>query len=136
MNVVVLIGRLTRDPELRFTQSGKAVANFSIAVDREFSKEKKTDFFRVSVWGKPAENVSNYMTKGRLVAVKGSLQTSSYEDKNNVTRQVTEVVADRVQFLDWGDRNTNDSKPKPNTSSNQEPDFSSFSSVEDEDVPF
>ncbi len=134
MNVVLLIGRLTRDPELRFTQTGKAVANFSIAVDREFSKEKKTDFFRVNVWGKQAENVSNYMTKGRLVAVRGSLQTSSYEDKNNVTRQVTEVVADRVQFLDWGDRNTNDSKP--NTSSAQEPDFSSFSSVEDEDVPF
>ena len=134
MNGVVLIGRLTRDPELRYTQSGKAVANFSLAVDRAFSKEKKADFFRVSVWGKQAEHVSNYMAKGRLVAVKGSLQTSSYEDNNNVTRNVTEVVADQVQFLDWGDRNGNDFKQ--NASSNQEPDFSSFSSVEDEDVPF
>ena len=132
MNSVILIGRLTKDPELRFTQSGKAVANFSIAVDREYSKEKKTDFFRIIVWGKQAENVSNYMAKGRLVAVNGSLQTSTYEDKNNVTRYVTEVVANRVQFLDWADKSTN----KQEESSKEDYDFTSFSAVEDEDVPF
>ena len=133
MNSVILIGRLTRDPELRFTQSGKAVANLSIAVDREYSKEKKTDFFRVIVWGKQAENVSNYMTKGRLVAVKGSLQTSNYQDKNNITHYVTDVVADRVQFLDWGDKSTNE---RTESSNGNEVDFSNFSAVEDEDVPF
>ncbi len=133
MNSVILIGRLTRDPELRFTQSGKAVANLSIAVDREYSKEKKTDFFRVIVWGKQAENVSNYMTKGRLVAVKGSLQTSNYQDKSNITHYVTDVVADRVQFLDWGDKSTNE---RADSSNGNEVDFSNFSAVEDEDVPF
>lgn len=134
MNVVMLIGRLTRDPELRFTQSGRAVATFSLAVDREFSKEKATDFFNIVVWGKQAEHVSNYMSKGRQVAVRGSLQTRTYEDKNNVKRYVTEVVADRVEFLGKSDRNgagSSTSQSSPN-----EPDFSSFSSVDDEDVPF
>ena len=133
MNLVLLIGRLTKDPEIRYTQSGMAVCNFSLAVDREFSKEKKTDFFRVVVFGKQAENVSNYMSKGRLVAVRGSLQTSTYEDKNNVTHYVTDVAASRVEFLDRGDKTPD---RNPSETSKTEPDFSSFSTVEDEDVPF
>ncbi len=133
MNSVILIGRLTKDPELRFVAgSGKAVANFSMAVNREFSKEKKADFFRVVVWGKQAENVANYLKKGRLVAVRGSLQTSTYEDKNNVTRYVTDIVADRVEFLEWGDKPS----PTQQDTSNDEFDFSDFQTVEDEDVPF
>ncbi|MCK5763688.1 MAG: single-stranded DNA-binding protein [Clostridiales bacterium] len=133
MNSVFLIGRLTKDPELRFVAgSGKAVANFSIAVNREFSKEKKADFFRVVVWGKQAESVANYLKKGRLVAVRGSLQTSTYEDKNNVTRYVTDIVADRVEFLEWGDK-TNSTQQN---ASDDEFDFSDFQTVEDEDVPF
>ncbi|MBN2260792.1 MAG: single-stranded DNA-binding protein [Clostridiales bacterium] len=133
MNSVFLIGRLTKDPELRFVAgSGKAVANFSIAVNREFSKEKKADFFRVIVWGKQAEHVANYMKKGRLVAVRGSLQTSTYEDKNNVTRYVTDIVADRVEFLDKGEKSDSEQK----NASNDDFDFSDFQTVEDEDVPF
>lgn len=133
MNSVFLIGRLTKDPELRFVAgSGKAVANFSLAVNREFSKEKKTDFFRIVVWGKQAESVANYLKKGRLVAVRGSLQTSNYKDKNNVKRYVTDIVADRVEFLEWGDK-SNSTQQK---ASDDEFDFSDFQTVEDEDVPF
>ncbi|QEK13506.1 single-stranded DNA-binding protein [Crassaminicella thermophila] len=106
MNHVVLIGRLTRDPELRFTAgSGRAVATFTIAVDRPFAKEKTADFFRVVVWGKSGENCANYLSKGRLVAVQGRLQNNTYETQNGEKRYTTEVVADRVEFLEWGNRN-------------------------------
>lgn len=100
MNLVVMVGRLTRDPELRFVAgSGKAVATFAIAVDRPFAKEKTADFFNVVVWGKPAENAANYLAKGRQVAVKGYLQTRSYDDKAGAKRYVTEIVADTVEFI-------------------------------------
>ena len=129
MNQVVLIGRLTRDPELRFTPgSGKATASFTLAVNREYSKEDKADFIRIVTWGKTAENIAKYIGKGRLIAVKGSMQTRNYEDKNNVTRYITEVVADRVEFLDY-------SKKSTNNESDDEYDFNKFEVV-DEDVPF
>lgn len=106
MNHVVLIGRLARDPELRFTAgSGKAVATFSIAVDRPFSKEKEADFFRVVVWGKQAEHCANYLAKGRLVAVEGRLQNNNFETQTGEKRYTTEVIADRVEFLDRGNKN-------------------------------
>lgn len=134
MNNVLMIGRLTKDPELRFVpDSGKAVANFTLAVNREFSKEKKADFFRIVVWGKQAENVATYVSKGKLVAVRGSLQTRNYENKEGVTVYITEILADRIEFLEWGEK----SKNETNKSSNGEKyDFSDFKSVEDEDVPF
>ena len=131
MNSVILIGRMTKAPEIRFTQSGKAVANFSIAVDRDYSKEKKTDFFNVQAWGKQAESCATYLDKGLLVGIKGSIQTGSYEDKNNVTKYTTDIVADQVQFLEW--------KDKENTAKDEkkvEPDFDNFATVTDEDVPF
>jgi single-strand DNA-binding protein len=133
MNVVLLIGRLTRDPELRYTQSGKAVANFNLAVDREHSKEKVTDFFRVIVWNKQAENLSKYSGKGRLVAVRGNLQTRSYEDKQQITRQITEVIAERIQYLDWGNKDGNQNQGN-NMSVDDE--YHGFMVVDDEDVPF
>ncbi len=148
MNSVFMIGRLTKDPELRFVAgSGKAVANFTIAVDREFSKEKIADFFPVVVWGKQAETTSQYMSKGKRVAVRGSLQTDKYQDKNDVTRYVTRVVAERVEFLDWGGsdssgssssqaRTTGNSSSNSTGDSEDNFDFSAFQSVEDEDVPF
>ncbi len=138
MNCVVMVGRLTRDPELRFIAgSGKAVATFAIAVDRPFAKEKTADFFNVVVWGKPAENAANYLAKGRQVAVKGYLQSRSYEDKTGVKRYVTEIVADTVEFIDRGDR-----KEKPAQDSGLDSfgeDFSTdgFQSIEDDDdIPF
>lgn len=97
------MGRLTRDPELRTTSTGKSVVSFSIAVDSPFKDEqgeKKTSFFRVSAWGKTAEFVSNYLNKGRLVAVDGRLESRKYTDKDGNNREVVEVVADNVQGLD------------------------------------
>jgi single-strand DNA-binding protein len=100
MNTVILIGRLTRDPELRYTNSGHAVANFTLAVDRPFSKEKETDFIPIIVWQKQAENCAEYLLKGSQVAVEGRLQVRGYEDKQGNKRTATEVVASSVQFLD------------------------------------
>jgi single-strand DNA-binding protein len=100
MNTVILIGRLTRDPELRYTNSGHAVANFTLAVDRPFSKNKETDFIPIIVWQKQAENCAEYLLKGSQVAVEGRLQVRGYEDKQGNKRSATEVVASSVQFLD------------------------------------
>lgn len=136
MNSVVLIGRLTRDPELRFTAgSGKAVATFSIAVDRPFSKNNEADFFRVVVWGKTGENCANYLAKGRLVGVQGRLQNNNYQTSTGEKRYSTEVVADRVEFLEWGN------KKEGNNLDPQFPDFNDgadgFQAIEDDDdVPF
>ena len=102
MNKVFLIGRLTRDPELRYTGSNIPVATFSIAVNRNYanqSGEREADFINIIVWRKQAENIKNYVKKGSQVAIDGRIQTSSYE-KDGVRRYNTEVVADNVQFLD------------------------------------
>mgnify|MGYP002714764422 FL=1 len=101
MNRVVLVGRLTKDAELRYTPSGVAVATFTLAVNRPFTNqqgEREADFVNVVAWRKTAENVANYTTKGSLVAIDGRLQTRSYE-KDGRRVYVAEVVADNVQFL-------------------------------------
>lgn len=102
LNRVILIGRLTRDPELRYTPNGVAVANFTLAVDRRQVKdrEKEADFIDIVVWQKQAENCANYIGKGRLVAVEGRLQIRSYDDKEGNKRKVAEVIAETVRFLD------------------------------------
>lgn len=102
VNRVVLVGRLTRDPEVRSTTTGKTVCDFSIAVDRRFQSQdgKETDFFRVIAWGQTAEFVSRYLTKGRLVAVDGRLQWRKYTDSQGISREAVEVVAESVQGLD------------------------------------
>ena len=102
MNKVVLIGRLTRDPELRYTGSNTPVATFSLAVNRNFSNqngEREADFINIVVWRKQAENVKNYLTQGSQVAVEGRIQTRTYDDQNGQKRYITEVVADNVEFL-------------------------------------
>ena len=107
MNSVVLIGRLTRDPETRYTSGTQmAVCTFTIAIDRvtRQGEEKKTDFPRITVFGKQAENCERFLKKGRLVGVQGRLQTGSYTNKDGATVYTTDVVADRVEFLEWGDR--------------------------------
>lgn len=105
MNNVVLIGRLTKDPELRYIpESQNAVATFTLAVDRPFSKEKQADFIRITVFGKQAENCERFLTKGRMAAIQGRLQTGSYKNKEGATVYTTDVVADRVEFLEWGDK--------------------------------
>ena len=103
MNHIVLIGRLTRDPELRYTPNGLAVANFDLAVDRPTTNqqgERETDFIRIVAWQKQAELCANYLKKGRLVAVEGRLQIRNYETQDGQKRKAAEVVAGFVQFLD------------------------------------
>ncbi|ABQ23612.1 hypothetical protein CKR_P31 (plasmid) [Clostridium kluyveri NBRC 12016] len=103
MNRTVLIGRLTKDPELKFTPSnGTAVTTFTLAINRRFSKDgqQEADFIPIVVWGKIAESSANYLTKGKLAGVAGRIQTRSYEAKDGTMRYVTEVVADEVQFLE------------------------------------
>ncbi|AOR24865.1 single-stranded DNA-binding protein [Clostridium taeniosporum] len=102
MNKVVLIGRLTKDPELRFTPgAGAAVTTLTLAVDKYNSKsgQKEADFIPIVVWGKQAENTANYMSKGSQMAISGRIQTRNYEAKDGTKRYVTEVVATEVQFL-------------------------------------
>ena len=103
MNSCQLIGRLTRDPELRIVGStGKPVANFTLAVNRDFSKDKKADFFRVVVWGNQAEPVAQYLKKGSQCAVVGSVQINEYTDKDGNKRQSVDIQANRVEFLGGG----------------------------------
>lgn len=120
MNTAVLIGRLTRDPELRYIpNSGTAVTNFTLAVDKQLPKDKKeemeaknqptADFIRIVVWGNRAENCANYLAKGRLVAVQGRIQTGSYDAQDGSKRYTFEVVANNVEFLEWGDNKKVDS---------------------------
>jgi len=152
MNNVCLVGRLTRDPELRYIpNSGTPVSTFTLAVDRDLSKEKKAemeaknqstaDFIRIVVWGKQGENCANFLGKGRLVKLVGRIQTGSYDDKDGKKVYTTDVVANHVGFLDYdkekgegqssGEKSQSQSQPQ----SNQANDFDGFS-FSDEDIPF
>jgi len=108
LNRVVLVGRLTKDPDLRYTANGTAVANFTVAVNRPFSNQqgdREADFINCVIWRKPAESLANYMSKGSLIGVDGRIQTRSYDGQDGKRVYVTEVVADTVQFLE--SRNSN-----------------------------
>lgn len=131
MNNVVLIGRLTRDPEVRYTDSQMAVARFSLAINRGKDKDgndRGADFPNIVVFGKQAENCEKYLAKGRLVGIQGHIQTGSYTDKDNRKVYTTDVVADRVKFLEWGE--------KSESGASSEPDYAGFEAIEDEDIPF
>ncbi|GLY12870.1 single-stranded DNA-binding protein [Pseudobacillus badius] len=109
MNTVSLIGRLTKDPEVKVTQGGKTVANFTLAVTRNFKNgngDYEADFIQIQIWGKTAENAGNFLKKGSKAGVAGRIQTRNYEGQDGKRVYVTEVVADSIDFLD--------SKPKQN----------------------
>ena len=102
MNKVILVGNLTKDPELSETPSGVAVCKFSLAVSRDYTNaegNRDTDFFNITVWRSRAENCGKYLKKGNKVAIVGSLQTRSYEDKDGIKRNVTDIIASEVEFL-------------------------------------
>lgn len=157
MNKVFLIGRLTRDPELRYTGSNTAVASFSLAVNRNFTNqagEREVDFINIVVWRKQAENVKNYLTQGSQVAIDGRIQTRSYDDNEGKKRYVTEVVADNVEFLGTKNSNgnaatnTSTAEPTPydfgnqteskgtDVDSNPFADFGSNIEISDDELPF
>jgi single-strand DNA-binding protein len=137
LNKVILIGRLTRDPELRHTASGLPVASFTLAVDRQFANrqgEREADFIDIVVWQKLAETCANYLGKGRLVAVEGRLQLRSYDDKQGIRRKVAEVVANDVRFLDSA-KDARGSAPGGYKTAEGEQ-FASEISFNEEDIPF
>ena len=144
MNNVVLIGRLTRDPEVRYiSESQTAVATFTIAIDRpaRSGQEKKTDFPRITVFGRQAENCERFLTKGRLVGIQGRIQTGSYTNKDGQTVYTTDVVADRVEFLEWGDKAQGgqsqfQSRPQAAPASMDMGIPEGFQAIQDDDIPF
>ena len=157
MNKVFLIGRLTRDPELRYTSSNLPVATFSLAVNRNFtgqSGEREADFINIVVWRKQAENVKNYLTQGSQVAIDGRIQTRTYDGEDGKKRYITEVVADNVEFLgskgsrdgaiSSSNNSYNDVTPSdfsdsmPTTSVKNDPfsDFGSSIEINDDELPF
>lgn len=129
LNHAVLIGRLTKDPEGKFLQTGTAVTSFTLAVDRTFKSkdgEKGTDFIPIVAWGKTAELASQYLSKGKQTAVSGRIQTRSYDAKDGTKRYVTEIVADEITFL-----GSKDSQQTEKATVNED-DFTPI----DEDAPF
>lgn len=132
LNNVVIMGRLTRDPELRRTQSGTAVTSFTMAVDRDFksqSGEKETDFIDVVAWRNTGEFAAKYLAKGRMAAVEGRIQVRDWQDKDGNRRKSVEVVADNVYFAD----SKRDSKPQESSTVDDQ----EFDEIEDDgDFPF
>ena len=134
MNKVILVGNLTRDPELTETPYGIAVCRFAIAVSRDYANSegtRETDFFNITVWRGRAENCGKYLKKGNKVAVVGSLQNRSYEDKDGIKRTVTDVVASEVEFLttNRGDEQDVPAEVKPGKQA-------TLTEVDDSDLPF
>ena len=124
MNKVFLIGRLTRDPELRYTGSNLPVATFALAVNRNFSNqsgEREADFINIVVWRKQAENVKNYLSQGSQVAVEGRIQTRSYDGNDGQKRYITEVIADNVEFLGSKNSSSNSNNMSAPASNNAGP---------------
>lgn len=149
MNNVCLVGRLTRDPELRTTSSGLSNCRFSIAVDGRpgANGEPHTDFINIVVWRNQAENVSKYCKKGSLVGITGRIQTGSYQAQDGTTRYTTDVVADNVRFLsskgsasdgtdDMPDYSIGDQNPGEDLTEDPYKDFGSEVVLSDDDLPF
>lgn len=140
LNVVVLTGRLTADPELKTTSNGIAVCSFSIAVERRYKagEERKADFINIVTWRSSAEFVSKYFKKGQMIAVEGSIQTRQYKDKDGNNRTAFEIVANNVQFADFARRDgdvAGASAPAVGYSNADAGDFTSIDDVDD-DLPF
>ncbi|MBR6510224.1 MAG: single-stranded DNA-binding protein [Clostridia bacterium] len=139
-NLVVLTGRLTADPELKTTPNGTSVTTFSIAVDRRYrsGEERQTDFITIVAWRQTAEFISKYFKKGNLIGIEGSIQTRRYQDKDGNNRNVFEVVANNVQFVE----SKRDSAPvnsgaEPASFSNADVnDFADLGDATDDDLPF
>lgn len=133
LNRVILIGRLTKDPDLRYTPNGVAVSTFTLAVNRNFKSQdgkQEADFINIVAWKKTAETCANYLKKGRLIAVEGRIQTRNYDNNEGKKVYVTEVVADNVKFLEHEKKTDEDIKDDPFSQDGRPIDIS------DDDLPF
>lgn len=137
MNKCILIGRLTRDPELRYTQSGTPVCSESLAVRRPTARdgEEDADFINITVWGKAAENLAKYKRKGGQIAIEGRLQVSNYTDREGAKRWKTEVVANSVEFIGSRDEAAEPSQPQQQANQMTH-DYGQEVMFNDEDLPF
>lgn len=148
MNNVVLIGRLTKDPELRYMPgSGTPVANFTLAIDRDYSKKdgsKDTDFIPVEVVGKIAESCANYLGKGRLIALQGSIRVDRYQTQSGENKTFTKVSAKQVKFLESKNKSNQEDNQNDNEHPTFEPSFgvpegldpNGFQAIDDDEIPF
>ncbi|MHB1685207.1 MAG: single-stranded DNA-binding protein [Bacilli bacterium] len=146
LNVIILIGRLTDDPELRYTPSGTAVGSFTLAVDRQRTNqagEQETDFINIVVWQKSAESCAQYLRKGKIAAVEGRLQIRQYENKAGQKVRVAEVIAHNVRFLSPKDATTaatssSRSNPAPSSQYQDDPfaNDDNAMNISDDDLPF
>lgn len=136
LNKVMLIGKLGKDPEVRFTASGQAVAGFSLATNEKFKNksgewEERTEWHNITLWGKLAEIAGEYLSKGKLAYIEGRLQTRKWQDKSGNDRYTTEIVGDKMQLLSpKGDGSRSSEAPHPATSGFEEP------PIMDDDIPF
>lgn len=138
MNRVMIIGRMTADPEVRYTQDNTAIASFSVAIDRGKNKNGEdlgADFPRVQCFGKTAENVEKYSGKGLRVAVEGSIRTGSYTNKKGEKVYTTDVNAQRIQFIDWKEKGSQNEFLMPEKSDNFSVSLGS-ETIEDDDLPY
>jgi single-strand DNA-binding protein len=144
LNRSILIGRLTRDPELRYTQTGVATCTFTLAVDRPFSggegREKETDFIPIVTWRQLGETCANYLKKGRLTAIEGRIQVRNYENNEGKRVFVTEIIADNVRFLERNEQQQQSvpSATQPSSSQQRDPfagDGKPFD-ISQDDLPF
>ncbi|MEN2264930.1 single-stranded DNA-binding protein [Enterococcus lactis] len=144
INNVVLVGRLTKDPDLRYTASGVAVAQFTLAVNRNFTNannEREADFIQCVIWRKPADTLSNYARKGTLIGLTGRIQTRNYENQQGQRVYVTEVVADNFQLLESKEVNEQRKSGSPapanfDQSGNADPFNGGNINISDDDLPF
>ena len=138
MNQVTLLGRLTRDPELKYTPSGKAFCRFSIAINREFNREE-TDFINCVAWDKRAETIAEYLRKGRRILLQGRIQTGSY-DKDGQKVYTTDIIVDKFEFIDSANSNNNGQSNSSNFGAPVQTANNSYvnddNDMEDEDFPF
>lgn len=138
MNKIMLIGNLTRDPELRSTASGVTVCSFTIAVNRRFAQqggERQTDFFRINAWRQLGETCARYLSKGRKVAVIGELQARTYQSNDGTTRMSLDVSADEVEFLSPRQQEEGGGAP-PQRQNAAPPDLAGFTDIQSDDIPF
>ena len=138
MNNVSIIGRLTRDPELRYSENSRtAIARFTLAVDRPTrqGEDKKADFPNIVVFGKQAENCDKYLEKGSLVGITGRIQTGSYQNKNNITIYTVNIIATNVQFLSWKEKAEKEDQQELENAVILDEDCTNFEAVED-NLPF
>lgn len=133
MNNVVLIGNLVRDPELRYSTSGLAIGKFTLALNRpkKDGQDQQADFINIVTFGKLAENCGNYLAKGRKVGIEGRLQSGSYTNKDGIKVYTVDILANNVEFLEWGDKTNNSQSPSTDYSG-----IEGFHPTDNDDIPF